>query len=161
MLCPTVVDQLTLELQRLDGKYSVRDADDLHDLLRHLGDLTVEELALRCNDQVVRDGRMQAWIEQLLKSRRAIQVRVSGQDRLAAAEDAARLRDALGIVLPPGLPEAFLESSDDALLELIVAFRTISRPLYLRRGGRTVWLGREHRRFGARSTGECRSTFSG
>ena len=36
-----------------------------------------------------------------------------------AVEDAARVRDALGVPLPPGLPTAFLEASPDALLDIV------------------------------------------
>jgi ATP-dependent Lhr-like helicase len=36
-----------------------------------------------------------------------------------AVEDAARVRDALGVPLPPGLPTAFLERAPDALLDVV------------------------------------------
>ena len=36
-------------------------------------------------------------------------VRIAGEERLIAAEDAGRYRDALGVMPPGGLPEAFLE----------------------------------------------------
>ena len=35
-------------------------------------------------------------------------VRVAGEDRFIAAEDAGRYRDALGVMVPAGLPDAFL-----------------------------------------------------
>jgi ATP-dependent Lhr-like helicase len=43
----------------------------------------------------------------------------SGEKRLIAVEDAARVRDALGVPLPPGLPTAFLEASPEALLDIV------------------------------------------
>ena len=46
-------------------------------------------------------------------------MRVAGEDRLVPAEDAARYRDALGTVIPPGLPEALLEPVPDPLLQLV------------------------------------------
>jgi ATP-dependent helicase Lhr and Lhr-like helicase len=90
-----------------------RDADELHDVLRRLGDLTLAELAERS----VADP--QPWVEQLVAERRAILVRVGGAERVAAAEDASRLRDAIGVALPPGLPQAFTDPVDDPLGELV------------------------------------------
>ena len=50
-------------------------------------------------------------IAALTRSRRVVAVPVAGESRYIAAEDAARYRDALGVPLPSGLPEAFLEPS--------------------------------------------------
>ena len=93
-----------------------RDADELHDVLRRLGDLTRAELADRSVDDP------EPWIGRLLDERRAIEVRVAGQERLAPAEDAARLRDAIGVSLPPGLPQAFTEPVDDPLADLVARY---------------------------------------
>src|SRR5207248_11207881 len=87
-----------------------RHADDAHDLLRRLGDLTGDELAARSRAD---------FAEQLLADRRAVVVRVAGEERLIAAEDAGRYRDALGVALPTGLPDAFLEPVDDPLGSLL------------------------------------------
>src|SRR5205807_575566 len=54
-----------------------------------------------------------------LADRRAVVVRIAGEDRLIAAEDAARYRDGLGVVIPPGLPEVFLAAVPDALVQLV------------------------------------------
>ena len=58
-------------------------------------------------------------IERLIRARRALELRVGGEKRVIAVEDAARLRDALGVPLPPGLPGAFLEPVPDALLDVV------------------------------------------
>jgi ATP-dependent helicase Lhr and Lhr-like helicase len=76
-----------------------RTTDDLHDLLLRRGDLRKDEYDL-------------TLAQPLLDERRAIDVRVAGEERLLAAEDAGRYRDALGVMPPGGLPEAFLEGSD-------------------------------------------------
>ena len=99
-----------------------RDADEVHDVLRRLGDLTREEVVERC----VSDPS--AWLDTLLEQRRAIEVRVAGQARLAAAEDAARLRDGLGVAVPPGLPQAFTEPLDDPLGELVARYARTHGP---------------------------------
>jgi ATP-dependent Lhr-like helicase len=55
----------------------------------------------------------------LVRARRLLNVRIAGEMRLIAVEDAGRYRDALGIPLPPGLPNAFLEPVPDATLDLL------------------------------------------
>ena len=55
----------------------------------------------------------------LVRDRRAIEIRVAGEARLIAAEDAGRYRDALGVQPPPGLPDAFLETTVDPLGTLL------------------------------------------
>jgi ATP-dependent Lhr-like helicase len=83
-----------------------RTPDELHDLLRRRGDL--------------REGEYpEDLAEPLLAERRAVRVRVAGEERLIAAEDAGRYRDAVGAMPPGGLPEVFLEA-DDAPLESLV-----------------------------------------
>src|SRR5205085_8110631 len=51
--------------------------------------------------------------------RRAIRVRIAGDERLVAAEDAGRYRDALGVMPPSGLPDTFLEGGPDSLRSLV------------------------------------------
>jgi ATP-dependent helicase Lhr and Lhr-like helicase len=86
-----------------------RDADELHDVLRRRGDLRTGEY-----------DEGQAAI--LLAERRALTARIAGEDRLVAAEDAGRYRDALGVMPPGGLPEAFLEGGPDSLRQLLLRF---------------------------------------
>nr|MDQ3385181.1 DEAD/DEAH box helicase [Actinomycetota bacterium] len=102
--------QLEAELQALEESRWARTLDEAHDLLRRLGDLTEGELAARGTE---------AFHQALLAARRAVVVRVAGEGRLIAAEDAGRYRDALGAALPPGLPDAFLEPVPDALTQLV------------------------------------------
>ena len=108
-----VLAELEDDLQSLSDRYRARDADELHDLLRRLGDLDAEELRQRANAD---PGE---WLETLLRERRAIQIRVAGQQRYAAAEDAGLFRDALGVAPPGGVPDAFLTPVSDALTVLI------------------------------------------
>ncbi|HEY6049899.1 MAG TPA: DEAD/DEAH box helicase, partial [Thermoanaerobaculia bacterium] len=106
---------LELFLQRLDGTHPIRHADALHDLLLSLGDLTEEEIRARSAEP----DSVPGWIEALARERRVTALSIGGERRWAAAEDAARFRDALGVVVPPGLPEAFLESPRDPLSDLV------------------------------------------
>ncbi|HEX6962468.1 MAG TPA: crosslink repair DNA glycosylase YcaQ family protein, partial [Lacipirellula sp.] len=121
------IDALTLELQRLDHR-STTGPDGVHDLLLHLGDLSEEEIAARCPAEAESKGQLQRWLDELLATRRIIKVRIAGERRFAAAEDAARLRDALGVALPPGLPEAFLETGDDPLADLVSRYARTHGP---------------------------------
>ena len=49
-------------------------------------------------------------------------MRIGGEDRLIAAEDVGRYRDALGTMPPGGMPAAFLEPVPDALRSLVARF---------------------------------------
>jgi ATP-dependent Lhr-like helicase len=138
LLDPNVLADLELELQCLVDGRRARDADELHDLLRRLGDLSIDELHQRAQDLVApshRDGGsvrrdlvVEEWVEQLVAERRAIQVQIAGEPRVAAAEDAARLRDALGVPVPPGLPHAFLEAVERPLDELVARYARTHGP---------------------------------
>ena len=114
LLDPRALDEVELELQRLGEGRGARSADHLHDLLRTLGELTDEEIAAR-----VEDADARGFTEQLLADGRAIRLRVAGEQRVAAIEDAARLRDALGVSLPIGLPGTFTGQSDRPLEGLV------------------------------------------
>ncbi len=53
---------------------------------------------------------------------------VAGKACFASAEDASRLRDALGVSLPPGLPAAFTEPVNDPLGDLLHRFARTNGP---------------------------------
>ncbi|MGH2703631.1 MAG: ATP-dependent helicase [Actinomycetota bacterium] len=112
--------EVELEVQRLAEGRRIRDLDDLHDALRSLGDLTGDEASSR--------GAAPGWPEQLEAERRALWVRIAGERRWVAAEDAARFRDALGTALPMGVPEAFLEPVRDPIGDLVRRFARTHGP---------------------------------
>jgi len=118
LLDPQVIEETARELQRLTSRYPPRDPDGVHDLLRHLGDLTREEIRARRGVEEPSPA-IDAWLTRLLETRRALEVRIAGESRIIAAEDAARYRDALGIALPPGLPDAYLGREENALRDLV------------------------------------------
>jgi ATP-dependent Lhr-like helicase len=115
---------LELELQRLTDERKVRDADDLHDALRSLGDLTTDEAAARSRAPAATPG----WLDELAATRRALLVRVAGEERWIAAEDVARYRDALGVAPPAGVPESLLEPVADPLGDLVARFARTHGP---------------------------------
>jgi ATP-dependent Lhr-like helicase len=86
-----------------------RDPDELHDLLRLRGDLRVGEF----------DEAQAAVLE---AERRALRVRITGEERLIAAEDAGRYRDGLGVMPPSGLPDVYLEGGEQPLRSLVLRY---------------------------------------
>jgi ATP-dependent Lhr-like helicase len=104
-----LIDGGALEEVERQLQGSPRDADGLHDVLRRRGDL--------------REGEYdQELAETLVRERRALRVRIAGEERLIAAEDAGRYRDALGAMPPSGLPEVFLEAGEQPLRTLVQRF---------------------------------------
>lgn len=73
-------------------------------------------------------ARAQHHLDALVAARRAIPVTIAGTARVAAIEDAGRLRDALGVALPTGIPVAFLEPLTDPLGDLIARFARTHGP---------------------------------
>jgi ATP-dependent Lhr-like helicase len=114
LLDAAALDETESQLQMLDPDYHARHADAVHDLLLRLGDLDASEIAARSVSVEVAES-----IHDLLASRRVLRIRIAGHERYIAVEDAARYRDALGIPLPPGLADAWLQPVRDPLLELV------------------------------------------
>lgn len=69
-----------------------------------------------------------AHLATLVETHRALAVTVAGTERFAAIEDASRLRDALGVPLPIGVPLAFIEPVDDPLGDLVSRFARTHGP---------------------------------
>jgi ATP-dependent helicase Lhr and Lhr-like helicase len=116
------VDEIEAEQQRLTEDRRATDIEGVADLLRLLGDLTTVEAVAR--------GATPQQLAELQEQRRAIRVRVGGDERWIAIEDASRLRDALGTPLPVGVPQAFLESVADPLGDLVSRFARTHGPFH-------------------------------
>ena len=120
LLDADALDEVEAELQHLTPATRARDLEDAADLLRLLGPLGDEEAAAR--------GIPTPWLEQLCAGRRAIRVRLAGLERTAAVEDAGRLRDAIGIALPVGIPDAHLAIVADPLGDVVGRFARTHGP---------------------------------
>jgi ATP-dependent helicase Lhr and Lhr-like helicase len=127
LLDPEAITSIERQLQHLDEKYRVRTVDGLHDLLIRIGDLTIAELEARSS---LPDPA--GAVAQLERTRRVIAIPVSGERRFIAVEDAARYRDALGIPMPPGLPEALLEPVRDPGGDLVLRYARSHAPFTAR-----------------------------
>jgi ATP-dependent Lhr-like helicase len=113
--------------QCLPENYRARSADGIHDLCLRLGDLSRDELARR-----VVSPDLLTHVDRLVRSRRLLELRIAGERRLIAAEDAARYRDALGVPLPPGLATALLEPVAHPVLELVRRYARTHGPFTTR-----------------------------
>ena len=116
LLDPMVVEEAERELQRLAPGRTGRDAEAVADMLRALGPLTTAEVEQRAADP---DHAAQ-WLAGLAGQRRILELRIAGEPRWSAIEDCGRLRDALGVALPPGIPDAFTEPVADPLRDLVL-----------------------------------------
>ncbi|MGA9717323.1 MAG: DEAD/DEAH box helicase [Acidobacteriaceae bacterium] len=114
LLDADAIAEVEEQLQALTETQKARSADGIHDLLLRLGDLNRAELLRRLAAPDVA-----IHTERLLRAKRLLEVKIAGEKRLIAVEDAARYRDALGIPLPPGLPRALLEPVAQPALELV------------------------------------------
>ncbi|AXT85666.1 ATP-dependent helicase [Aeromicrobium sp. A1-2] len=117
LLDPEVLEHTELELQRLTPDRRAKDVEGVADLLRMLGPLTTAEVTARLRPEVVEHAA--PWLAELQDARRAIEIAMAGEVRWAVVEDTGRLRDALGVVVPMGISEAFLEVTADPLTDLI------------------------------------------
>ena len=157
LLDADIIAAVEAEAQRLTPSRRAWGLEGAADLLRVLGPLNAEELAARLNppDGQDDDGRTggagahdggadsdagagaaphasvedaAAWADELVAQRRALKVRIRGSEMYAAIEDAARLRDALGIPLPMGVPVAFLEPVEAPLEDLVLRYARTHGP---------------------------------
>jgi ATP-dependent Lhr-like helicase len=110
LLDAEALTEVELELQALVDDRAAGSADAVHDLLRRLGDLTDPEVAgrVRGADARSRERAAGEWLEALAADRRAVRVRIAGEERWIAVEDVARYRDALGVMPPQGVAAAHL-----------------------------------------------------
>ncbi|MEV0722512.1 ATP-dependent helicase [Micromonospora purpureochromogenes] len=120
LLDPAVLAETERQLRWLTEQRRPRDAEDLVELLRVVGDLAEAELAER--------GAPLPWLAELEAARRVLRVRVAGEERWVVVEDAARLRDALGVALPVGVAEAYLAPVADPLGDLVARYARTHGP---------------------------------
>ncbi len=125
LLDPEALADLELSLQSLTDDRRADSLEHLHDLLRRLGDLSIDEVGARTEG-----GRMVAdpWLRELAATRRAVAIRIAGDERWIAIEDVARYRDGVGASPPRGVPDAFLGSVTGALDGLLARWARTHGP---------------------------------
>ncbi|NYI78004.1 DNA glycosylase AlkZ-like family protein [Nocardioides panzhihuensis] len=150
LLDPEVLAEVEAELQRLAPTRKARGAEGITDLVRTIGPLTLTEITARTapaetsgasaetslasaetsptdvstdrSDVSTDRSDVSAMLETLAAARRVVEVRVAGEARWAVVEDVARLRDGLGVAVPPGVPSAFTEPVEDPVGDLVSRF---------------------------------------
>ena len=116
---------LELSLQALADDRQAGTVDQLHDVLRRLGDLNSVEISARVEGGA---GVAEAWLAELRAARRAVAARIGDEERWIAIEDAGRYRDGVGVSPPAGLPEAFLVPVAQALDGLLARWARTHGP---------------------------------
>jgi ATP-dependent Lhr-like helicase len=124
LIDPGALEQVEADLQHRSDRTRADSRDALHDVLRRLGDLTLEE----ARDRVLPGLDAGTLLRELERERRAVSLRVAGEERWIAADDAGLYRDAVGAVPPSGLPEAFVADVDGALTKLVARFARTHGP---------------------------------
>ena len=137
LLDPDVLAEVESELQRLAEDRKVRDSEGIADLLRLLGPLSTEEVRARCTSPTQVDD----WLALLVDARRVVPVLMGGHERWAVVEDVARLRDGLGVPVPPGVPAAFTEPVEDPLGDLVGRFARTHGPFLASEVAQRLGLG--------------------
>jgi ATP-dependent helicase Lhr and Lhr-like helicase len=124
LIDPGALARVEDDLQCRSEIARARSRDGLHDVLRRVGDLTFAEVS----ERVLEGIGPEQLLDQLERERRAIRLRVRGEERYVAADEAGLYRDALGAVPPGGLPDAFLTDVPDALRVLVARFARTHGP---------------------------------
>ncbi|HEX6946434.1 MAG TPA: DEAD/DEAH box helicase [Acidimicrobiia bacterium] len=135
LIAPDVLAGVELELQHIAESHRATDTDGIHDLLRDLGPLPIDEIELRTTGVDVATA-----LSDLMASNRVFEAEVAGERRWCAIEDAARLRDAQGVALPYGLPEPFLEAVPDPLGDVVGRYARTHGPFTAGEAGRALGL---------------------
>ena len=115
LLDPEVITDVEADLQHLSEERRVYSVDALHDLLRDLGPLSVDDVRLRMRDPANASG----WLGELASTGRAYRHTLDGAEVFVAAEDVARMRDAIGLQPAPGVPSELLEPVTDPLGDVV------------------------------------------
>jgi ATP-dependent helicase Lhr and Lhr-like helicase len=114
LIDPEALEEVEAQLQHRAEQGRAGDRDALQQILRNVGDLSAAE----CAERVAEGYSAESMLGKLAAERRAAAVRIGGEERYIAAEDAGLYRDALGVPPPAGLPEAFLAEHPDAMRAL-------------------------------------------
>jgi ATP-dependent helicase Lhr and Lhr-like helicase len=115
LIDPEALEEVEAQLQHRTEAGRAGDRDALQQVLRNVGDLSAAE----CDERVQEGYSAASMLEKLVAERRVATVRIGGEERYVAGEDAGLYRDALGVPPPPGLPETFLEDHPDAMRALV------------------------------------------
>ncbi|MCJ1712790.1 ATP-dependent helicase [Curtobacterium sp. VKM Ac-2922] len=146
LLDPAVIASTEQDLQRLSPDRRARDTEGLVDVLRLVGALDLDEAVDRswladASDRAAARETVRTTLESLERDRRVLSFSHAGTTRYAVIEDAARLRDALGVPLPIGVPTAFIEPVADPLGDLVGRYARSHGPFAAQEAASRLGLG--------------------
>jgi ATP-dependent helicase Lhr and Lhr-like helicase len=138
LLDADVIASIEADLQCLSAERQVTSLEQVFDLLRTAGPFTRPELAARAAPGF----DVAAALEMLISQRRVVELRIVGQEMLAVAEDIPRLRDGLGIPIPPGAVATFTEVAVRPIDDLVLRWARTHGPFVASSITRRYGLGR-------------------
>ncbi|MDT0209909.1 DEAD/DEAH box helicase [Curtobacterium sp. BRD11] len=146
LLDPAVIASVERDLQRLSPDRRARDTEGLVDVLRLVGALELDELVARswvadAADPDAARATVRSALETLERDRRVLSFTQGGATRWSVIEDASRLRDALGVPLPIGVPTAFVEPVADPLGDLVGRYARSHGPFAAQEAASRLGLG--------------------
>ncbi len=113
LLHPEAVTTVVARRQRM-GDRAAASTEQAFDVIREIGPLPVAQGPDR--------GVTAQRLAELRSARRVFEFSHAGVPWVAVVEDAALVRDALGVPLPTGLPESLLDLRPDAVTDLIARY---------------------------------------
>jgi len=137
LLDASVIASTEADLQGVSAERRAATAEQLFDLLRTAGPFTLAELRDRTGD----DLDAAAAVASLVAARRVVPVRIAGADMVAVVEDVPRLRDGLGIPVPPGVAASFTEVSAHPIQDLVLRWARTHGPFVATAVARRYGLG--------------------
>ncbi|HEX8508016.1 MAG TPA: DEAD/DEAH box helicase, partial [Propionibacteriaceae bacterium] len=132
-----VIASTEADLQSLSEERRSGTVEQLFDLLRTAGPFTSDELVVRAAD----DLDVARAIDTLVQDRRVVEVRIAGQAMLAVTEDVPRLRDGLGVPVPPGVAASFTDPSEHPIEDLVLRWAKSHGPFIASTVARRYGLG--------------------
>jgi ATP-dependent helicase Lhr and Lhr-like helicase len=107
-------------------------------LLRTAGPFTRPELTARAAPGL----DLAQVIDTLISDRRVVELRIAGQEMLAVAEDVPRLRDGIGVPIPPGAAATFTEVAEHPIDDLVLRWARSHGPFVVTSVAQRYGLGR-------------------
>ncbi len=138
LLDGAVIADTEAGLQGLTAERQAGTVEQLFDLIRTAGPFTTAELAARCAPEL----DLAAALDKLIIDRRAVRVRIAGHEMVAVAEDVPRLRDGLGIPVPPGVAASFTEVAAHPIDDLVLRWARTHGPFVAPTVAQRYGLGR-------------------
>ena len=138
LLDAEVIARVEADLQCLSAEKRVTTLEQAFDLLRTAGPFTRPELTARAAPEL----DVAEVADTLISDRRVVELRIAGQEMLAVAEDVPRLRDGLGVPIPPGAAATFTKVAEHPIDDLVLRWARSHGPFVVTSVAQRYGLGR-------------------